>query len=80
MACLHTGLNGEYGQVAWDENYVVPSDPVDGDICDYPLARNLATLVVSIAAEEIVDFVTAATPRQKSWHVTLRDLKIQAAT
>lgn len=75
LPCLHAGLFEGYGEVVWNDVYRVPDD-VEGDVCDYPLARNLAMLVVSIMAEEIVDFITAEPPRQKSWSVTLNDLKV----
>lgn len=75
IPCLHAGLNTDYGEVVWDEIYMVPK-AIDGDICDYPLARNLAVIVVSILAEEIIDFCLADKPRRKSWKITLKDLKI----
>ena len=75
IACLHAGLFEDYGEVVWNENYIVPDD-VNGDVCDYPLARNLAMLVVSVAAEELVDFATSETPRFGSWSITLKDLQI----
>ena len=77
IACLHGGLFEGYGEVVWNDEYRVPDD-VPGDVCDYPLARNLALLVVSILAEETVDFLTAETPRLKSWSVTLSDLSVNA--
>jgi len=77
IPCLHAGLNTDYGEVVWDEIYMVPK-ATDGDICDYPLARNLAMFVVSIAAEEIIDFCLAEEPRKQSWRITLKDLKIGA--
>lgn len=40
LPCLHVGLYADYGEVIWDERYRVPND-VPGDVCDYPLARNL---------------------------------------
>jgi molybdopterin/thiamine biosynthesis adenylyltransferase len=44
LSCLHVGLYADYGEVIWDEHYRVPGD-VAGDVCDYPLARNLVLLV-----------------------------------
>ena len=73
-ACVHVGLFADYGEVVWDDQYRVPQD-VDGDVCDYPLARNLVTLSVSIAAETIVRF--ALTKQQQSWSVTLRDFAVR---
>lgn len=78
LPLLHGGLSGGYGEVAWDEVYTVPADPPkDQDVCDYPLARNLAVLVATIMAEETVNFLTAQKPRRGSWALTLNDLKIQ---
>ena len=74
MACVHVGLFADYGEVVWDDQYRVPQD-VDGDVCDYPLARNLVTLSMSIAAESIVRF--ALTKQQQSWSVTLRDFAVR---
>lgn len=76
VPCLHAGLFEDYGEVVWDEKYTVPQD-VDGDVCEYPLARNLAMLVVSIIAEEILDFCLAEKPRKACWSVTLKDLQIK---
>lgn len=76
IPCLHAGLHTDYGEVVWDDIYMVPQDAVDGDVCDYPLARNLVTVVVSIAAEEILDFALSAEPRYGSWRFTLKDLRI----
>lgn len=77
IPCLHVGLFEGYGEVVWDSVYRVPED-VDGDICEYPMARNLVNLVVAIAAEELVDFLTAGQARKQSHCVTLGDLKISA--
>ena len=74
---LHTGLFADYGEVMWDERYKVPNDPGEGDICDYPLARNIIMLTVITAAEEILDFFLNAKPRRKNWSITLKDLKIK---
>lgn len=78
IECLHAGMFETYGEVVWQEAYTVPGDSVDGegDVCDYPLARNLVTFVVSMAAEEIVDFMTSKKPRKKNWSITLKDMNI----
>ena len=75
IECLHTGLADGYGEVVWNESYTVPDDTVV-DLCDYPMARNLVMLVVAMAAEEIMDFIVAQTPRRKNWSVTLEDLRV----
>ena len=56
LICLHVGLNTDYCEVIWDEHYRVPQD-VGGDVCEYPLARNLVLMAVAIAAESLVRFV-----------------------
>ena len=80
LPCLHAGMFEDYGEVIWDDKYKVPQDAVDGegDVCDYPLARNLAMLVVSVAAEEIIDHIVADEPREKNWTITLKDLAIRS--
>lgn len=72
--CLHAGLYADYGEVIWDERYRVPRD-VAGDVCDYPLARNLVLLTVAIAAESVVRF--AADGRRESHSVTLGDFAVR---
>ncbi len=72
--CLHVGLGGDYAEVIWNEIYRVPS-PINDDVCDYPLARNLVTLAVAIACEVIITFI--GTGKQQSFTCTLRDLAIK---
>ena len=52
----------------------VPSD-VGVDVCDYPLARNLVLLAVSVAAESLVRFVRDGT--KGGWSITLCDFAIR---
>lgn len=75
IPCLHCGLFEDYGEVIWNDHYKTPKDQ-PGDICDYPLARNIVMLTVIVATEEVLDFCLNK-PRQKSWSITLKDLKIQ---
>ena len=72
--CLHVGLYADYAEVIWDEQYRVPKD-VAGDVCDYPLARNLVLLAVAIASETIVRF--AADGRRENWSATLGDFSVR---
>ena len=72
--CIHAGLHADYGEVIWDEHYRVPQD-VAGDVCDYPLTRNLVLLVVAIASESVVRFVVDG--RREDWSVTLKDFAIR---
>jgi molybdopterin/thiamine biosynthesis adenylyltransferase len=74
IPCLHVGLATDYAEIIWNENYRVPS-PVNDDVCDYPLARNLALLTVAVASEAMVNFV--ADKQQQNFTVTLGDLAIK---
>lgn len=75
LPCLHAGLHADYGEVIWDESYRVPQD-VPGDVCDYPLARNLILLVVAVASEALVRFVLEGC--KQNFSLTLRDLAIRS--
>jgi molybdopterin/thiamine biosynthesis adenylyltransferase len=74
LPCLHVGLFADYAEVVWDEAYRVPGD-VAGDVCDYPLARNLVLLAVAVASEVVVRFALAG--RRESWSATLGDLAVR---
>lgn len=74
LPCLHVGLYADYGEVIWDERYRVPQD-VGGNVCDYPLARNLILLVVAVASEAVVRFVLEA--EREDFSVTLRDFAVR---
>jgi molybdopterin/thiamine biosynthesis adenylyltransferase len=71
--CLHVGLYADYCEVVWDEVYRVPRD-VAGDVCEYPLARNLVLLSVAIASETIVRFILGGERRSRS--ATLTDFAV----
>jgi molybdopterin/thiamine biosynthesis adenylyltransferase len=74
LPCLHVGLFADYAEVIWDEHYRVPAD-VAGDVCDYPLARNLVLLAVAVASEDLVQFVFDNA--RLNWSVTLGDFAIR---
>ena len=74
IPCLHVGLSADYAEVIWDERYRVPAD-VLGDVCDYPLARNLVLLAVAVASETLIRFVLDGT--RQNWSATLRDFAIR---
>jgi len=74
VPCLHVGLFADYAEVIWDEAYRVPRD-VAGDVCEYPLARNLVLLAVAIASESLIRFVLEGA--RSGWSVTLRDFAIR---
>tara|TARA_Y100000310_G_scaffold339672_2_gene433055 strand:+ start:1495 stop:2151 length:657 start_codon:yes stop_codon:yes gene_type:complete len=61
LPCLHAGLFEGYGEVVWDEDYNVPQAPSTDvedveDACENPLARNLASIIATMAAEEAMRF------------------------
>jgi molybdopterin/thiamine biosynthesis adenylyltransferase len=73
ISCLHVGLYEDYFEVVWDETYRVPPN-AGGDVCDYPLARNLILLAVAVASEVILEFLGNGT--RASWSGTLKDFQI----
>jgi molybdopterin-synthase adenylyltransferase len=75
IPCLHVGLNTDYAEVIWDRDYCVPND-VAGDVCDYPLARNMVLLAVAVASEALLRYVHNG--RQEGWSVTLRDFAVRS--
>jgi molybdopterin-synthase adenylyltransferase len=74
LPCLHVGLFADYGEVIWDEHYRVPQD-VAGDVCDYPLARNLVLLAVAVASEVLLRYVFSGA--RQDFSVTLRDFSVR---
>lgn len=74
MSCLHVGLAAGYAEVIWNGCYRVPSAAND-DVCDYPLARTLVMLVVSVACEVAIRFV--ATGVRESYTITLSDFAVR---
>lgn len=76
LSCLHCGLASDFGEIVHDEFYRVPKDST-GDVCDYPLARNVIMLAVAVLSEEILDFLISDKPRKMNWSITLKDLAIK---
>jgi molybdopterin/thiamine biosynthesis adenylyltransferase len=75
LDCLHVGLFADYCEVIWDEGYRVPQDVAGGDVCDYPLARNLVLLAVAIASETVIRLVLDGS--RENWSGTLRDFAVR---
>ena len=73
LDCVHAGLFADYCEVVWDEMYRVPRD-VAGDVCEYPLARNLVLLAVAIASETIIRYVLDG--QRDSRSATLADFAV----
>ncbi len=74
LECLHVGLAGDYAEVIWNERYRVPS-PNQDDVCDYPLARNLVMLAVSVASETIISYIV--NEKKDNYTITLADFAIK---
>lgn len=74
VPCLHIGLNENYAEVIWNEQYRVPKE-IGVDVCDYPLSRNIALLAIVIASEVIIDF--ALNGKKVSYVATLKDFTIE---
>lgn len=72
--CLHVGLYQDYAEIIWNENYTVPKDSKKLDVCEYPLARNIAMFSVIIASEVLIKFVEKK--EKKNYMITLKDMKI----
>jgi molybdopterin/thiamine biosynthesis adenylyltransferase len=80
IECLHVGMYADYCEAIWDERYRVPGD-VAGDVCDYPLARNLVALGAALASELLLRMVLAG--EKRSFSCTLVDFafrQIEPAT
>jgi hypothetical protein len=74
LACLHLGMNADYGEVKWNETYRVPADVLEGNACEYPLARNLILIIVAIGSEAALRFLLDG--QKESYSFTLRDLSV----
>ena len=74
IECLHVGLYADYAEAVWDRHYRVPKD-VAGDVCEYPLARNLVLLAGAVASEALVRFVLSGTREDRS--ATLSDFSVR---
>jgi hypothetical protein len=67
-------LAADYAEVIWNQVYRVPS-PINDDVCDYPLARNLVMFAVAVACEVIIQFV--ATEQHHSFTITWGDFAVK---
>jgi molybdopterin/thiamine biosynthesis adenylyltransferase len=74
LFCLHVGMNGDYAEVMWNDVYKVPKGG-GKDVCDYPLARNLVLLAVSVATEAIIRLVDKGV--KENYTITLGDFGIR---
>ena len=75
IVCLHAGLYKDYAEIHWNGGYRVP-EPVKGlDVCEYPLARNIILMAVSIATEVLIRYLDRGI--QENYAVTLGDFRVE---
>ena len=74
---LHGGLYEDYAECVWSSSYKVPQVKEGIDVCDYPLARNIILLLISVMTEEIIEYFSSDSPRATSWSITLKDKAIK---
>jgi molybdopterin-synthase adenylyltransferase len=75
IACLHLGMNADYGEARWNEVYAMPGDTLAGNACEVPLARNLILILVAVGCEAILRFI--GEQRKENYSITLKDLSIR---
>jgi molybdopterin/thiamine biosynthesis adenylyltransferase len=74
ITCLHAGLYKDCAEVHWNAGYRVP-DPVKGlDVCEYPLARNIILMAITVATEVIIRYLDKGSV--ENYFITLGDMKI----
>ena len=71
--CIHSGMSNDgYGEVVWNENYVVPKKKKAGlDVCEYPMVRNLVIFTATLCIDVIVDYLL--TNKKYNYEFTLSD-------
>jgi tRNA A37 threonylcarbamoyladenosine dehydratase len=74
IPCLHIGLYKDVAEVTWNDVYRVPKAVTGLDVCEYPLARNIILLTITVATECIIRYLDTGV--QESYFITLGDLKI----
>jgi molybdopterin-synthase adenylyltransferase len=73
ITCLHIGLAEDCAEVTWNERYRIPK-ATGLDVCEYPLARNIAVLAAVVGTESIIRYI--GTGVKESYIISLKDLKI----
>lgn len=73
IECLHIGLAEDCAEVTWNNRYRIPA-ATGVDVCEYPLARNIAVLAVVVGTESLIRFVESGV--QESYIISLKDFKI----
>lgn len=71
--CLHVGFNENYGEVIWNESYIVPADiPEALDDCAHPYSITFILRLVGLAAEALTGFTASG---QKDNYI-IRGIKV----
>jgi tRNA A37 threonylcarbamoyladenosine dehydratase len=74
ILCLHAGLYKDCAEVHWNDGYRVP-EPVKGlDVCEYPLARNVILMAITVATEVIIRYLEKGV--MENYYITMGDMKI----
>lgn len=73
--CLHVGLYQDYAEIVWNEVYKVPGNSNAIAVCEYPLARNIIVIAISVASEVIMKYLESG--EKKSYTITLKDFSIR---
>jgi len=74
IECLHVGLYKDCAEITWNGIYRVPDNVKGMDICEYPLARNIILMAVSVASESVIRYLEKGV--QESYTITLGDFRI----
>ena len=74
IECLHSGLYQDCAEVTWNERYILPGDPKGGDVCEYPLARNVIMLAVAVTTDVIIRYLDEGV--KENYTITLKDFRI----
>lgn len=72
--CLHIGLAEDCAEVTWNERYRVPKKGAGLDVCEYPLARNIAVLAVIVGTESLIRYIDTGV--KENYMISLKDFKI----
>jgi molybdopterin/thiamine biosynthesis adenylyltransferase len=74
IQCLHVGLYKDCAEIHWNEGYHIPNTVKGLDVCEYPLARNVILMAISVATEVIIRYLDKG--MIENYLITLGDMKI----
>jgi hypothetical protein len=67
-------LAKDSAEVTWNSVYRVPSSVKGLDVCEYPLARNIILLAITVATESVIRYLDSGV--QESYIITLGDFRV----